>query len=882
MTPQSTIYQLDSQHGVWKRPGHTDFSYSDGDEVENRIVSILNNASDLSVLSTELQAQITDWPSNYHLSSQRANLLRPLKDVLSGSILEIGSGCGAITRFLGETARSVVALEGSHRRAQITRARTRDLKNVEVYCDEFSAFETSQRFDVVTLIGVLEYANLFVGGPSAALRMLEKARSHLSENGFLVIAIENQLGLKYFAGAPEDHLGKAMLGLENQYVSGGVRTYSKDELTHLLQTSGFSHVDFFYPFPDYKMPTSVLSDHGIQNPAFNTLPFLQATAGKDPQLALEPTFCLERTWPLMSSNGLTATFSNSFLMVAGAKPSAAASAHQLAWHYSTRRRPEYCKETVFTFSGTSRKVSIVRNKLSEAQEVAGEELEYRQTLEAEDPYASSPLLSDLLIDLITRNNWTFEDLGGFLRGYAARLSRITKLPLIDNGNISWDCPLPGSMFDCIPQNISIHGEQEEDAFDLEWHSSEPLSFTRLAFRGIWSAVGELTVIGKPNSATRVSLLEVIQGAMANAGKQLSNEEARDLVLKELTFHEAVSGRSAKTDEVWNWIKDGSLRTHNTQSALAETKHTVAALSNHIDTTTESLTNHKQYIATLEDRVRQMEHELATSRAAESRITAQAANDIVWSSATIYSLAQQSALQNIHGTTAKHLIKRLLDYRNLRRNSRSPGPASPVEMASALSCATLNHWSPRPPLITYANLVDEDQSAHLIRQSCRWPLPFCWAFSATSEAALQGANEACNHIGLKLTTDLSSKGHEPHNWPDAFVLAQDALLSIPKLLWPSPEPSETTWPLPDAELVRQAYSALLCDQRIAAVYIHPPRSGTQPLQEPSPAMCILRGKDIAQVPREVWSTQQGTQVTLDHEIQLLSAWATGTGRFILEV
>ncbi|HEY9095299.1 MAG TPA: rRNA adenine N-6-methyltransferase family protein, partial [Hydrogenophaga sp.] len=145
MISPSANYQLDPLHRVWRRPGHTDFSYSDGDEVENRIASIIQNAKDLSVLSTELQAQISDWPSNYHLSSQRANLLRPLKDVLSGSILEIGSGCGAITRFLGETARSVVALEGSHRRAEITRARTRDLANVDVFCDEFSAFETNQR-----------------------------------------------------------------------------------------------------------------------------------------------------------------------------------------------------------------------------------------------------------------------------------------------------------------------------------------------------------------------------------------------------------------------------------------------------------------------------------------------------------------------------------------------------------------------------------------------------------------------------------------------------------------------------------------------------------------------------------------------------------------
>ena len=57
------------------------------------------------------------------------------------------------------------------------------------------------------LIGVLEYAGVFSDGYEPALKMLKKARSMLNPNGRLFIAIENQLGLKYFAGVPEDHIG---------------------------------------------------------------------------------------------------------------------------------------------------------------------------------------------------------------------------------------------------------------------------------------------------------------------------------------------------------------------------------------------------------------------------------------------------------------------------------------------------------------------------------------------------------------------------------------------------------------------------------------------------------------------------------------------------
>ncbi len=59
-----------------------------------------------------------------------------------------------------------------------------------------------ETFDVVTLIGVLEYARVY-GGPGGEVKLLQQARSYLKPDGLLVLAMENQLGLKYFAGIPE-------------------------------------------------------------------------------------------------------------------------------------------------------------------------------------------------------------------------------------------------------------------------------------------------------------------------------------------------------------------------------------------------------------------------------------------------------------------------------------------------------------------------------------------------------------------------------------------------------------------------------------------------------------------------------------------------------
>ena len=67
----------------------------------------------------------------------RHNLLRHLNFKKGASLLELGAGCGAITRQLGELGLDVTAVEGSPLRAKINRVRCSDLENVRVYAANF-------------------------------------------------------------------------------------------------------------------------------------------------------------------------------------------------------------------------------------------------------------------------------------------------------------------------------------------------------------------------------------------------------------------------------------------------------------------------------------------------------------------------------------------------------------------------------------------------------------------------------------------------------------------------------------------------------------------------------------------------------------------------
>ena len=79
-------------------------------------------------------------------------------------------------------------------------------------------------------------------------------------NGKVIIAIENKFGLKYFAGASEDHTGKMFDGINNYDGINSVKTFTKKELTKVLTKNGFDNLEYYYPMPDYKLPEVIYSD----------------------------------------------------------------------------------------------------------------------------------------------------------------------------------------------------------------------------------------------------------------------------------------------------------------------------------------------------------------------------------------------------------------------------------------------------------------------------------------------------------------------------------------------------------------------------------------------------------------------------------------------
>ena len=233
--------------------------YSDG-SIENDLLEIVKKYK-----KEEYQKVIEErnnWPIMYHLSDQRANIVEWIPMDKHAKVLEVGSGCGAITGMLASKAKEVVACDLSRRRSEINATRNADCDNVTIHVGNFRDIEPDlpKDFDYIFLIGVFEYGQGYIGTDSPYEKFLRMLKRHLKKGGRIVIAIENRLGLKYFAGCKEDHLGSYFTGIEGYSPDSVARTFSRNGLINIFKKCGINEYHFYYPYPDYKFMTLLHSD----------------------------------------------------------------------------------------------------------------------------------------------------------------------------------------------------------------------------------------------------------------------------------------------------------------------------------------------------------------------------------------------------------------------------------------------------------------------------------------------------------------------------------------------------------------------------------------------------------------------------------------------
>ena len=284
--------------------------YSDG-AIENDLLDIVKKYR-----KEEYQKVIEErnsWPILYHLSDQRANIVEWIPMDPNSKVLEVGSGCGAITGMLASKAKEVIACDLSRRRSEINATRNSDCNNVTIHVGNFRDIEPDlpKDFDYIFLIGVFEYGQGYIGTDSPYEKFLWMLNKHLKKGGRIVIAIENRLGLKYFAGCAEDHLGSYFSGIEGYSADSVAKTFSRNGLINIFNKCGMKEYHFYYPYPDYKLMTMLHSDAYM--PKHGELQDNVRNFDRDRMVLFNEKHAYEE----LVRDGMYADFANSFEVILG-------------------------------------------------------------------------------------------------------------------------------------------------------------------------------------------------------------------------------------------------------------------------------------------------------------------------------------------------------------------------------------------------------------------------------------------------------------------------------------------------------------------------------------------------------------------------------------
>lgn len=272
------------------------------------------NSNFLSQVRTEdswdiISKNNLDYNTAYHMSPLRQNIIRWYDFKEHSSVLEIGAECGALTKILCENCEHVTSADSSKTNSTINYERHKNYSNLDIYAGDFNDMEFDRTFDYIIINGSVPFSNYCSNNTEKYNKYLSKIMSLLKKDGVLLLAIENRLGLKYFAGSAESNYNTHFTGINGYSDEDCVHTYSKSELTNLLHSIGLTNCRFYYPYPDYVFTQEIFSDKTIETMGYGR----PINHFENNRLAF---FDSSKIFSLLSTENAIKSFTNSFFIEA--------------------------------------------------------------------------------------------------------------------------------------------------------------------------------------------------------------------------------------------------------------------------------------------------------------------------------------------------------------------------------------------------------------------------------------------------------------------------------------------------------------------------------------------------------------------------------------
>lgn len=176
------------------------------------------------------------------LSSLRENIISWYSFKKDSNILEIGADWGQITGVLCKNAKKVVAVESSNIKRNAILKRHKEFKNIQVI---ESLQGLQEKFDYITLIGIEKITN-------KPIDLLREIKNLLKEDGKILIATDNKLGMKILSSTNESEEKITKSLNENLYTLG--------ELEKQIEDAEFKSKNIYYPMTDYKLTNVIYTE----------------------------------------------------------------------------------------------------------------------------------------------------------------------------------------------------------------------------------------------------------------------------------------------------------------------------------------------------------------------------------------------------------------------------------------------------------------------------------------------------------------------------------------------------------------------------------------------------------------------------------------------
>lgn len=228
--------------------GNVEFDYkyftkTDSDNMDNNLKYLYDYVKSEGNMYDLLLSR-SDYETLYYFSPIRQNILEWFDFNPGADLLEIGAECGALTGMFCDRVKNVVAVESSESKCLINASRNTKKDNLKFILGRFLEMEEIGTYDYVTLIGCSNQ----VKSESELKLVCNKIAELLKPGGQFILAIDNQYGVKNWNLMSDKAVSVV---------------FSKQTIENCFNNSGFHHIEYYYPQPDYIFANEIYSQYNL-------------------------------------------------------------------------------------------------------------------------------------------------------------------------------------------------------------------------------------------------------------------------------------------------------------------------------------------------------------------------------------------------------------------------------------------------------------------------------------------------------------------------------------------------------------------------------------------------------------------------------------------